>query len=321
MSSGKIFVAGHQGMVGSAIVRRLQAGRQAPIVTAGRDELDLLDQAAVNDFFERERPAEVYLAAAKVGGIHANNTYPADFIYENLMIEANIINAAWRSGVTKLLFLGSSCIYPKHAPQPMPENSLLTGELEPTNEPYALAKIAGIKLCESYNRQHGTDFRSVMPTNLYGPGDNFHLENSHVIPALIRKFHEAKESAEPTVTVWGTGRAMREFLHVDDMAAACVHVMDLSREQYWSQVQPMLSHINVGTGVDVTIAELAVTIGKVVGYTGEIVYDSSKPDGTPRKLLDVFRLHSMGWQPQYSLESGLENAYQWFLDNGEILRK
>ncbi|MFV8816195.1 GDP-L-fucose synthase [Haliea sp. E17] len=318
--AGKVFVAGHRGMVGSAIVRQLETQGHRSLLTATRNELNLVDQVAVREFFRQERPEQVYLAAAKVGGILANNNFPADFIYQNLMIEANIIHAAWESGVKTLLFLGSSCIYPKLASQPMSESALLTGELEPTNEPYALAKIAGIKLCESYNRQHGTDYRSVMPTNLYGPGDNFHLENSHVIPALIRKFHEAKEAGDSAVTVWGTGKAMREFLHVDDMAAACVHVMGLTRDEYWSEVEPMLSHINVGTGEDVTIAELATTIGKVVGYQGNIVYDSSKPDGTPRKLLDVSRLKSLGWRPNYNLESGLEDSYQWFLDNSEILR-
>ncbi|MCX2980997.1 GDP-L-fucose synthase [Halieaceae bacterium IMCC14734] len=319
MKQPKIFVAGHRGMVGSAIVRNLRQKGYENILLADRGVVDLTIQAAVQGFLAREKPEQVYLAAAKVGGIHANNTYPAEFIYENLMIEANVINASWLSGVNRLLFLGSSCIYPKLAPQPMKENALLTGVLEPTNEPYALAKIAGIKLCESYNRQYGTDYRSVMPTNLYGPGDNYHLENSHVIPALIRKFHEAKVRSEKEVVVWGTGKAMREFLHVDDMAAGSVHAMELDKSVYWDNVESMLSHINVGTGVDVTIAELAKLVGTVVGYKGNIVHDTTKPDGAPRKLMDVARLHSLGWQPQFELEEGLANAYDWFLSNtGEV---
>ena len=308
-----VFVAGHRGMVGSAIVRRLQALGYTNLLTASRSQLNLLDQSAVQAYFARHAIKQVYLAAAKVGGIHANNTYPADFIYDNLVIQANVLNAAHAHGVQKLLFLGSSCIYPKQAPQPMPEEALLTGVLEPTNEPYAIAKIAGIKLCESYNRQHGRDYRSVMPTNLYGPGDNFHPENSHVIPALMRRFHEARQQASPSVTVWGSGTPRREFLHVDDMAAACVHVMQLGADQYAEHTQPMLSHINVGCGQDVTIRELAETIAKVVGYAGRIEFDASKPDGTPRKLLDVSRLNALGWQPAVGLEQGLADTYNWFL--------
>jgi GDP-L-fucose synthase len=317
--TSKIFVAGHRGMVGSAIVRQLLDLGHAPdnLLTRTRAELDLTDQAAVRAFFAQEKPDQVYLAAARVGGIHANNTYPAEFIYDNLMVEANIIDAAFRNGVKKLLFLGSSCIYPKLAPQPMAESALLTGPLEPTNEPYAIAKIAGIKLCESYNRQygkaHGVDYRSVMPTNLYGPGDNYHPENSHVIPALIRRFHEAKVGKLPAVAIWGSGKPYREFLYVDDMASASIHVMNLPKELYDSQTLPMQSHINVGFGSDVTIAELAKTVGKAVGYTGNIVFDSTKPDGAPRKLMDSARLHSLGWTAQVDLESGLKIAYQDFM--------
>jgi len=311
----KIFIAGHRGMVGSAIVRRLKALGYSNIVTRSRSELDLLNQKAVQDFFQSEKIEQVYLAAAKVGGIHANNTYPAEFIYENLMIEANIVHAAHQSGVQKLLFLGSSCIYPKFAPQPMTEKSLLTGQLEATNEPYAIAKIAGIKLCESYNRQHGRDFRSVMPTNLYGPEDNFHPENSHVIPALLRRFHEAVQSNAKNVVIWGSGKPMREFLHVDDMAAASVYVMNLEKAIYEEHIEPMLSHINVGTGVDCTIRELAETIAKVTKFQGELKFDASKPDGTPRKLLDVSRLASLGWKAKISLEEGLWQSYEWFLAN------
>jgi GDP-L-fucose synthase len=317
----KIYVAGHRGMVGSAIVRQLLAkGHPADcIVTRTHAELDLTDQAAVRAFFEAKKPDQVYLAAAKVGGIHANNTYPAEFIYQNLMMEANIIDAAFRNGVKKLLFLGSSCIYPKLAPQPMREHALLTGTLEPTNEPYAIAKIAGIKLCESYNRQygdsHGVDYRSVMPTNLYGPGDNYHPENSHVIPALIRRFHEAKVNNAPSVAIWGTGTPKREFLYVDDMAAACVHVMNLDKAVYDQHTQPMLSHINVGCGEDVTIREVAEAIGKTVGYQGDITFDTTKPDGTPRKLMDSSRLNALGWKAQMVLEAGLHAAYQDFLTN------
>jgi GDP-L-fucose synthase len=317
----KIYVAGHRGMVGSAIVRQLLAqGKPVEcIVTRTHAELDLTDQAAVCAFFASEKPDQVYLAAAKVGGIHANNTYPAEFIYQNLMMQANVIDAAFRNGVKKLLFLGSSCIYPKLAQQPMSEEALLTGTLEPTNEPYAIAKIAGIKLCESYNRQygqsHGADYRSVMPTNLYGPGDNYHPENSHVIPALIRRFHEAKASHAPSVAIWGTGTPRREFLYVDDMAAACVHVMNLGKATYDQHTQPMLSHINLGCGYDVTIRELAETIAQVVGYQGDITFDPTKPDGTPRKLMDSARLKALEWQPQVGLEAGLERAYQDFLQN------
>lgn len=315
-----IFVAGHRGMVGSAIVRRLKALGYINILTANRDELNLLDQAAVQGYFQTNRIDQVYLAAAKVGGIHANNTYPADFIYQNLVIVANIIQAAHVSGVRKLLFLGSSCIYPRHADQPMKEEVLLTGMLEPTNEPYAIAKIAGIKLCESYNRQHGRDYRSVMPTNLYGPLDNFHPENSHVIPAMMRRFHEAKLANARNVVVWGSGKPMREFLHVDDMAAASVHVMELDEAIYRENTQPMLSHINVGTGMDCTIRELAETMKRVVGFEGELVFDTSKPDGTPRKLMDVSRVKSLGWQAGISLDAGLLQTYQWFLQHQEQLR-
>ncbi|QOR39077.1 GDP-L-fucose synthase [Billgrantia diversa] len=316
----RIFVAGHRGMVGSAIVRRLQALGYSNILTASRDELDLTAQPQVQAFFARHAIDQVYLAAAKVGGIHANNTFPAEFLYQNLMIEANVIHAAHQTGVHRLLFLGSSCIYPKHAEQPMREDALLTGMLEPTNEPYAIAKIAGIKLCESYNRQHGHDYRSVMPTNLYGPNDNFHPENSHVIPALLRRFHEAKVNEDPEVVVWGSGTPMREFLHVDDMAAASVHVMELDADTYAAHTEPMLSHINVGTGVDCTIRELAETIKRVTGYTGELRFDASKPDGTPRKLLDVSRLNALGWQAGITLEAGLQDAYQWFLENQNRFR-
>ncbi|MDT4831687.1 GDP-L-fucose synthase [compost metagenome] len=315
-----VFVAGHRGMVGSAIVRRLLALGYRNILTAGRDELDLLDQRAVWAFFEQNQIAQVYLAAAKVGGILANNTYPADFIYENLMIEANIIQAAHQSGVQRLLFLGSSCIYPKHAEQPMKEEALLTGMLEPTNEPYAIAKIAGIKLCESYNRQHGRDYRSVMPTNLYGPHDNFHPENSHVIPALLRRFHEAVQRGDEEVVIWGSGTPMREFLHVDDMAAASIHVMQLDQGTYRAHTQPMLSHINVGTGKDCTIRELAETLAKVTGFKGRLGFDSSKPDGAPRKLMDVSRLNALGWEASIDLENGLRDAYQWFLSHQEHFR-
>ena len=316
-----VFVAGHRGMVGSAIVRRLQALGYANILTAGRDELSLLDQAAVQGYLQANKIDQVYLAAAKVGGIHANNTYPADFIYENLMIEANLVHSAHVSGVQRLLFLGSSCIYPKHAEQPMKEEALLTGILEPTNEPYAIAKIAGIKLCESYNRQHGRDYRSVMPTNLYGPHDNYHPDNSHVIPALLRRFHGAVQRGDEEVVIWGSGTPMREFLHVDDMAAASVHVMELDEALYRDNTQPMLSHINVGTGVDCTIRELAETIARVTGFTGRLSFDASKPDGTPRKLMDVSRLKALGWQASISLETGLRDAYAWFVTNVEQARQ
>ena len=320
MALKRVFVAGHRGMVGSAICRNLAARGDVELVVRNRHELDLTNQAAVAAFFARANIDEVYLAAAKVGGIHANNTYPAEFIYENLVMECNIIQAAHQSGVQKLLFLGSSCIYPKLAPQPMREDALLTGPLEATNEPYAIAKIAGIKLCESYNRQYGRDYRSVMPTNLYGPHDNFHPSNSHVIPALLRRFHEARGQNAPDVVVWGSGTPMREFLHVDDMAAASIHVMELAQEVLQEYTQPMLSHINVGTGVDCTIRELAQTIAQVVGYKGRVVFDASKPDGTPRKLLDVTRLHQLGWYHEISLQAGLASTYQWFLENQQRYR-
>jgi GDP-L-fucose synthase len=311
----KIYVAGHRGMVGSAILRTLQSQGQTNLVTRTHAEMDLTDQAEVRSFFETEKPDQVYLAAAKVGGIHANNTYPAEFIYQNVMIEANIIHSAHVNDVQKLLFLGSSCIYPKAVSQPMREDALLTGVLESTNEPYAIAKIAGIKLCESYNRQYGRDYRSVMPTNLYGPGDNYHPENSHVIPALIRRFHEAKVNNFPTILIWGTGTPKREFLYVDDMAAASVHVMNLDKAIYNQHTQSMLSHINVGFGSDIAITELAELIGKTVGYQGEIKFDSTKPDGTPRKLMDSSRLNKLGWSAQVNLEVGLNTAYQDFLKN------
>ena len=310
-----VFVAGHRGMVGSAIVRRLQAMGGYEVVTATHAELDLVDQAAVRAFFASRRIDRVVLAAARVGGIHANDTYPADFIYDNLMIEANVIHAAHVAGVQHLLFLGSSCIYPRDAAQPMREDALLTGTLERTNEPYAIAKIAGIKLCESYHRQHGRDYRSVMPTNLYGPHDNFHPDNSHVIPALIRRFHEAVQKGAEEVVIWGSGTPMREFLHVDDMAAASLHVMRLDDETYRAHTQPMLSHINVGTGVDCTIRELAETVARVTGFRGRLTFDASKPDGTPRKLMDVSRLRQLGWQATIPLEEGLRDAYRWFVEH------
>lgn len=316
----RVFVAGHKGMVGSAIVRRLLRDGNYDIVTRSRNEVDLLDQNAVREFLISEQVDEVYLAAAKVGGIHANNAFPAEFIYENLMIECNVVHAAHQAGVQKLLFLGSSCIYPKFAEQPMKEDALLTGTLEPTNEPYAIAKIAGIKLCESYNRQYGRDYRSVMPTNLYGPNDNFHPENSHVIPALIRRFHESVQAGNPEVVIWGSGKPMREFLHVDDMADASVHVMNLESGSYHANTQPMLSHINVGTGVDCTIRELAETIARVTGFEGRLVFDSSKPDGTPRKLMDVSRLAALGWRASISLEDGLASTYKWFMNNCDVVR-
>lgn len=315
-----IFVAGHRGMVGSAIVRQLKAKGYQNIITAMHAELDLCNQAAVQQFFAEHVIDQVYLAAAKVGGIHANNTFPADFIYQNLMIEANVIHAAHMHGVQKLMFLGSSCIYPKFAQQPMAETALLQGELESTNEPYAIAKIAGIKLCESYNRQFVRDYRSVMPTNLYGPHDNFHPENSHVIPALLRRFHEAVQNDTEVVTIWGSGTPMREFLHVDDMAAASIHVMELDDTTFKANTQPMLSHINVGTGIDCTIRELAETVAKVTGFQGRLEFDATKPDGTPRKLMDVSRLADLGWKASISLEDGLTNAYQWYLDNIELAR-
>ena len=317
--TAKIYVAGHRGMVGSAIVRQLISQGHDPARIIGRThaEMDLTDQAAVRAFFANEKPDQVYLAAARVGGIHANNTYPAEFIYDNLMVQANVIDAAFRNGVKKLLFLGSSCIYPKLAAQPMAENALLTGFLEPTNEPYAVAKIAGIKICESYNRQYGAehavDYRSVMPTNLYGPGDNYHPENSHVIPALLRRFHEAKVKQIAGVAIWGSGKPFREFLYVDDMASASVHVMNLPKPIYDEHTTPMQSHINVGFGSDVTIAQLAHTVGKVVGYQGEITFDATKPDGAPRKLMDSARLNALGWHAKVDLEAGLMLAYQDFL--------
>lgn len=307
-------------MVGAAIVRQLAQRENVELVLRTRNQLNLLDASAVQAFFATERIDQVYMAAAKVGGIVANNTYPADFIYENMVIESNVIHAAHLHSVNKLLFLGSSCIYPQLARQPIAESELLQGLLEPTNEPYAIAKIAGIKLCESYNRQYDRDYRSVMPTNLYGPHDNFHPSNSHVIPALLRRFHEACEQNAPDVVVWGSGTPMREFLHVDDMAAASIHVMELDREVWQEYTQPMLSHINVGTGVDCTIRELAQTIAQVVGYKGRVVFDASKPDGTPRKLLDVTRLHQLGWYHEIPLEAGLASTYQWFLVNQQRYR-
>lgn len=314
-----IYVAGHKGMVGSAIVRRLEARGEVPL-TRTHAELDLTDQAAVRDFMNTQRPKVVILAAAKVGGIQANNIYPAEFIYENLMIECNVIHQAFRAGVRRLLFLGSSCIYPRAAPQPMPEEALLTGVLEPTNEPYAIAKIAGIKLCESYNRQYGTDYRCLMPTNLYGPGDNFHSENSHVLPALIRRFHEAVESGREEVVIWGSGTPRREFLHIDDMADASLYVMDLDAVTYQANAQPMLSHINVGCGTDISIADLAKILADVTGFKGDIVFDTTKPDGTTRKLMNVNRLTSMGWRASIPLRDGIVQTYRWFLANRNSLR-
>lgn len=322
----KIYVAGHGGMVGSAIVRllqkRKQKGEPIELITRTHTELDLTEQSAVRDFFSEAKPDVVILAAAKVGGIHANNTYPADFIYLNLMMECNVVHQAWMTGVKRLLFLGSSCIYPKFAPQPMPEDSLLTGTLEPTNEPYGIAKIAGIKLCESYNRQygasHGIDYRSVMPTNLYGPNDNFHPENSHVIPALIRRFHEAVTTGAKEVVIWGSGKPYREFLHVDDMAEASLFVLDLPKQTYEANTQPMLSHINVGTGQEVSIAQLAESIAQVTSFTGKIVFDSSKPDGTPRKLMDVSRLKQMGWSAKINLKDGLDDTYRWYQQTNSV---
>ncbi|MGD9470730.1 MAG: GDP-L-fucose synthase family protein [Novosphingobium sp.] len=315
----RIFLAGHRGMAGSAIARKL-AARGAELITRTHGELDLTDQAAVRDFMQSQRPDAVILAAAKVGGIHANNVYPAEFIHENLAMECNVIHQAFVAGVRQLLFLGSSCIYPRMAEQPMREAALLTGVLEPTNEPYAIAKIAGIKLCESYNRQYGTDYRSVMPTNLYGPGDNFHPENSHVLPALMRRFHEAVQGSADEVAIWGSGTPRREFLHVDDMADAALFVMELPQDRYAAQTEPMLSHINVGTGTDVTIAELAGIMAEVTGFAGRIVFDRTKPDGAPRKLLDVSRLAAMGWTASIALREGVEQTYRWFLDNQAGLR-
>jgi len=312
----RIYIAGHRGMVGGAIARRLESRKDVTLITRTSGELDLTDQHAVGDFMAREKPDQVILAAAKVGGIHANNTYPADFIYQNLMIECNVIHAAFQAGVQKLLQLGSSCIYPRAAPQPMAEDALLTGILEPTNEPYAIAKIAGIKLCESYNRQHGVDYRSVMPTNLYGPGDNFHPENSHVLPGLLRRFHEATLAGDKEVVIWGSGKPMREFLHVDDMAQASLFVMDLDAATYARETQPMLSHINVGTGTDVTIRELAETIAMVTGFKGSLGFDATKPDGALRKLMDVSRLSRLGWGASIGLEQGIRDTYAWFLEQG-----
>jgi nucleoside-diphosphate-sugar epimerase len=320
----KIYVAGHRGMVGGAITRRLEARKEAgealEIVTRTHAELNLTDQTAVRAFFESEKPDLVILAAAKVGGIHANNTYPAEFIYENLMIECNVIHQAYAAGVERLLQLGSSCIYPKAAPQPMKEDALLTGTLEPTNEPYAIAKIAGIKLCESYNRQYGVDYRSVMPTNLYGPGDNFHPENSHVLPALIRRFHEAARDGVEKVIIWGSGKPRREFLHVDDMAEASLFVLDLPKDIYDANTEPMLSHINVGCGTDISIFDLAEMVAKITGFKGRIATDPSKPDGTMRKLMDVSRLANMGWKASIDLQDGIAETYDWFLENHDDLR-
>lgn len=311
----KIFVAGHRGMVGSAIARRLAARDNVELLTRTHAELDLTDQAAVRGFMAAQRPDVVIMAAAKVGGIHANNTYPAEFIYENLMIQNNVIHQAFGAGVQRLLFLGSSCIYPRAAPQPMAEDTLLTGVLESTNEPYAIAKIAGIKLCESYNRQYGVDYRSAMPTNLFGPGDNFHPENSHVLPALLRRFHEAARRGDEEVVVWGSGTPRREFLYVDDMAEASLFVMDLPKDIYDANTQPMLSHINVGCGEDISIAELAQAVAQVTGFKGRVTYDRSKPDGTPRKLMDVSRLAAMGWRAKTPFDAALDTTYRWFLDN------
>jgi len=317
----KIYIAGHRGLVGSAIVRQLEERGFTNLLMRTHKELDLTNQSEVQDFFKQESPDYVILAAAKVGGIHANNTYPADFIYQNMMIEANVINSAYESKIKRLLFLGSTCIYPKAVEQPMREDALLTDVLEPTNEPYALAKIAGIKLCESYNRQHGTDFRSVMPTNLYGINDNFHPENSHVIPALMRRFHEAKTNNSVEVVVWGTGNAMREFLYVDDMAQASLFVLELDEKTYQDNTKPMLSHINVGTGKDVTIREMAETMKQVVGFEGELTFDSTKPEGTPRKLIDVSRLSNMDWTYNVDLKAGLEKTYEWYLSQSRLLRE
>jgi len=315
MTEQTIYVAGHKGMVGTAIVRKLQAAGCENIITRERGELDLLNQAQVFEFFRHRQIDQVYLAAARVGGIHANATYPAEFIFQNLQIQANVIHAAHQFGVQKLLFLGSSCIYPKHAEQPMAENALLSGYLEPTNEPYAIAKIAGIKLCESYNRQYGRDYRSVMPTNLYGPNDNYHPENSHVVPALIKRLHDAVRHGDREVVIWGSGEPRREFLHVADMAAASVYVMNLDPDKYRDHTQPMLSHLNVGSGEDCTIRELAETIARVTGFSGELKFDTSRPDGTPRKLLDVSALKELGWQAEIGLEEGLRDAYVWFVEN------
>ena len=319
-SNDKIYVTGHNGMVGSAIVRKLREKGFINIITRSSSELDLTDQKNVHNFLQEEKPDYVVIAAAKVGGIHANDSYPAEFIYQNLMIEANLIHGAYLAGVNNLLFLGSSCIYPKESLQPIKEEYLLSGPLESTNEPYAVAKIAGIKLCESYNRQYGTDYRSIMPTNLYGPNDNFHPKNSHVIPALIRKFHEAKVKNKPFVEVWGSGKPMREFLHVDDMAGASIHIMDIDKKILESEVDPMLSHINIGTGIDITITDVAQTVKEVVGFCGEIVFNVKMPDGTIRKLLDVSKIENLGWMPTIALKDGLKETYEWFLENNKKLR-
>ncbi|MFY0678037.1 MAG: GDP-L-fucose synthase [Neptuniibacter sp.] len=320
MSQKNIFVAGHKGMVGSAIVNNLSKKADCRLLTAAHAELDLTNQHEVNNFFSGHQIEEVYLCAARVGGIYANNEYPADFIYDNLLIQANVINAAHHHDVQKLLFLGSSCIYPKLCSQPINEEALLTGTLESTNEPYAIAKIAGIKLCESYNRQYGRDYRSVMPTNLYGPNDNFHPKNSHVIPAMMLRFHEAKLQHQKQVIVWGSGKPKREFLYVNDMAQACTHIMDIAEYDWKKQIVPRLSHVNVGTGIDISICELAATMKEIVGFEGEIIFDRSKPDGTPRKQLDISKLDSLGWKSSISLEAGLKKTYQWFLENKATIR-
>ena len=318
--NSRVFVAGHRGMVGSAIVRRLQSQGYNNIIVCSRNDLDLENQADVRHYFKENNIDQVYLAAAKVGGIHANNTFPADFIYENLAIQSNVIHFAHKYNVQKLLFLGSSCIYPRNASQPMSEDALLTGVLEPTNEPYAIAKIAGIKMCESYNRQYGRDYRSVMPTNLYGPGDNFHPENSHVIPALLRRLHDAKKVDYKEVIIWGSGKPLREFLHVDDMASACTYVMEMPPNVWKSYINPRLSHFNVGTGIDWTIRELAEIIAEIVGFNGKLIFDTTKPDGAPRKLLDVSRLTNAGWKAKINLEDGLKQTYDWFLNNHDHIR-
>ena len=319
-SNDKIYIAGHNGMVGSAIVRKLREKGFMNIITCSSSELDLANQQNVHNFLHEKKPDYVIIAAAKVGGIHANDSYPAEFIYQNLMIEANLIHGSHLAGINNLLFLGSSCIYPKESLQPIKEEYLLSGHLEPTNEPYAVAKIAGIKLCESYNRQYGTDYRSIMPTNLYGPNDNFHPKNSHVIPALIRKFHEAKVNNEPFVEVWGSGKPMREFLHVDDMADASIHIMDIDKKTLESEVDPMLSHINIGTGTDITIKDVAQIVKEVVGFDGEIVFDTKMPDGTKRKLLDVSKIENLGWKPVITLKDGLKETYEWFITNNKVVR-
>ena len=321
ITTDKIYIAGHNGMVGSAIVRKLYEKGFVNIVTRSSSELDLTNQQSAHAFLQEEKPDYVVIAAAKVGGIHANDSYPAEFIYQNLMIETNLIHGSYLAGVNNLLFLGSSCIYPKESQQPIKEDYLLSGRLEPTNEPYAISKIAGIKLCESYNRQYGTDYRSIMPTNLYGPNDNFHLENSHVIPALIRKFHEAKVENKSFVEVWGSGKPMREFLHVDDMADASIHIINIDKKILESEVDPMLSHINIGTGTDITITNVAQTVKEVVGFCGEIFFNTEMPDGTKRKLLDVSKMENLGWRPVIALKDGLKDTYEWFLENNKKLRE